>query len=371
MQKATISLLGSDPQLNELFVDIFGVVTSVDVPEDLDELHIFREKLEVLLGYAESVDEDVILSRSGKSRIVTSLAEFDFTLDELKSINSIENTDTIDSGNYWAISSEPFVPGDKFNPYDNSDPIITKWDTPMVDPWEPVPVTELPKSDFHRTSELSGGSELRIVDRLAKYGESMPFLNEDGTLSKEAMKDFDELLEAAADQELLAFFKGGLDLAERVGKGAKSALKGAGDLLGVTADGKKAKTEKIKASRELKDAKLKEKVRKQGDKIMQGLETRFDKIMGDVKQISVKKVADGDETEAENYASAQTGLRNLNSAASDLADAGLKGAKGIESKTEKESDKLKDELKKEKEGNGGSSGSSGSSGDGNSGEGNK
>lgn len=317
-----ITILEPYENVDKEFFDIFGTFPHAEIPKDGESLYDFRAKVEDLLNIAEMSEVQVLVKSSifeHFNRIIKNIAEFDFAVEEFNALDATNNTESYLHSNLWAISTDPFSPAVGANPYDNADgPVIPTWYTAMGGDIENDGELELPKSHFNEKALM--GSELRIVDRLSKYGESFPFLNESGELSEAARQDFEELLNEATDEELLAFLKGGLDLAKDVARTAKDGVKSTWEGVKKTAKGAekvykwatKGKREaEEQAKKEAEETKAKEEKdaeqAKKNDAIDAGKDavTRLDNVNADAVAEEAKAKKPGDATEEYNAAKAQ------------------------------------------------------------------
>lgn len=295
--------------VDDLFFSLFKAFPLAVVPKEPEALIEFKSKLEELLNFAEMQDVDVLVQdrNAYQSFRVKSLEDFDYATQYVEHIDKEVTPELPDMGNFWSIANEPFEVN--FNAvYDNIlDPIDQRF-TARGD-LLPQGTVDLPNSTFDQRHRLGANnqSELRIVDRLSKYGESFPFLNENGQLSDSARAEFEELLlSEATDEDLLTFLDKGIDAVKGAGNLAKDAIEGAinigkkiGDAAGLTVDGKRAKAEKEQAKLDAERSKAeREKVKEQAktDKIKaeNDKETAKEAIKdaaNEVKDVSAEKVA--------------------------------------------------------------------------------
>lgn len=295
--------------VDDLFFSLFKAFPLAVVPTEPEALIEFKSKLEELLNFAEMQDVDVFVQdrNAYQSFRVKSLEDFDYGTQYVEHTDKEVTPELPDMGNFWSIANEPFEVN--FNAvYDNIlDPIDQRF-TARGD-LIPQGTVDLPNSTFDQRHRLGANnqSELRIVDRLSKYGESFPFLNENGQLSDSARAEFEELLlSEATDEDLLTFLDKGIDAVKGAGNLAKDAIEGAinigkkiGDAAGLTVDGKRAKAEKEQAKLDAERSKAeREKVKEQAktDKIKaeNDKETAKEAIndaANEVKDVSAEKVA--------------------------------------------------------------------------------
>lgn len=286
--------------VDDLFFSLFRVFPLAQVPKEPEALIEFKSKLEDLLNFAEMQEVDVILQDRNEyqSYIIKNLSDFDYGLEFTKAIKDPVTPDLPDVGNFWSIASEPFTVN--FNDvYDNIlDPIDHRYTA--IGNLEPKGQIELPKSNFDSAHHL--GSELRIVDRLSKYGESFPFLNENGLLSDAAKADFEQLLMSeATDEELLQFLDKGIDFLKRASDATGISRVAAGVRDGVRdAAGKVAEKTKdlAKASVDKVYDKVKEKGREKAKEKEKDEELRkrdikelLDKAQDQLDELNAKKIA--------------------------------------------------------------------------------
>lgn len=295
--------------VDDLFFSLFKAFPLAVVPTEPEALIEFKSKLEELLNFAEMQDVDVLVQdrNAYQSFRVKSLEDFDYATQYVEHTDKEVTPELPDMGNFWSIANEPFEVN--FNAvYDNIlDPIDQRF-TARGD-LLPQGQIDLPDSTFDQHHRLGANnqSELRIVDRLSKYGESFPFLNENGQLSDSARAEFEELLMSeATDEDLLAFLDKGIDAVKGAGNLAKDAIEGAinigkkiGDAAGLTVDGKRAKAEKEQAKLDAERSKAeREKVKEQAktDKIKaendkEAAKEAIKDAANEVKDVSAEKVA--------------------------------------------------------------------------------
>lgn len=295
--------------VDDLFFSLFKAFPLAVVPTEPEALIEFKSKLEELLNFAEMQDVDVLVQdrNAYQSFRVKSLEDFDYATQYVEHTDKEVTPELPDMGNFWSIANEPFEVN--FNAvYDNIlDPIDQRF-TARGD-LLPQGQIDLPDSTFDQRHRLGANnqSELRIVDRLSKYGESFPFLNENGQLSDSARAEFEELLMSeATDEDLLAFLDKGIDAVKGAGNLAKDAIEGAinigkkiGDAAGLTVDGKRAKAEKEQAKLDAERSKAeREKVKEQAktDKTKaendkEAAKEAIKDAANEVKDVSAEKVA--------------------------------------------------------------------------------
>lgn len=295
--------------VDDLFFSLFKAFPLAVVPKEPEALIEFKSKLEELLNFAEMQDVDVLVQdrNAYQSFRVKSLEDFDYSTQYVEHTDKEVTPELPDMGNFWSIANEPFEVN--FNAvYDNIlDPIDQRF-TARGD-LIPQGQVDLPNSTFDQRHRLGANnqSELRIVDRLSKYGESFPFLNENGQLSDSARAEFEELLlSEATDEDLLTFLDKGIDAVKGAGNLAKDAIEGAinigkkiGDAAGLTVDGKRAKAEKEQAKLDAERSKAeREKVKEQAktDKIKaendkEAAKEAIKDATDEVKEVSAEKVA--------------------------------------------------------------------------------
>lgn len=241
--------------VDDLFFSLFKAFPLAVVPTEPEALIEFKSKLEELLNFAEMQDVDVLVQdrNAYQSFRVKTLEDFDYATQYVEHTDKEMTPELPDMGNFWSIANEPFEVN--FNAvYDNIlDPIDQRF-TARGD-LLPQGQIDLPNSTFDQRHHLgtNNQSELRIVDRLSKYGESFPFLNENGQLSDSARAEFEELLMSeATDEDLLAFLDKGIDAVKGAGSLVGAGLEKVGDMLGVTDKGRERKKEKEDRKYELK-----------------------------------------------------------------------------------------------------------------------
>lgn len=241
--------------VDDLFFSLFKAFPLAVVPKEPEALIEFKSKLEELLNFAEMQDVDVLVQdrNAYQSFRVKSLEDFDYGTQYVEHTDKEVTPELPDMGNFWSIANEPFEVN--FNAvYDNIlDPIDQRF-TARGD-LIPQGQVDLPNSTFDQRHRLGANnqSELRIVDRLSKYGESFPFLNENGQLSDSARAEFEELLlSEATDEDLLTFLDKGIDAVKGAGSLIGAGLEKVGDLMGITDKGRERKKEKEDREYELK-----------------------------------------------------------------------------------------------------------------------
>lgn len=241
--------------VDDLFFSLFKAFPLAVVPKEPEALIEFKSKLEELLNFAEMQDVDVLVQdrNAYQSFRVKSLEDFDYATQYVEHTDKEVTPVLPDMGNFWSIANEPFEVN--FNAvYDNIlDPIDQRF-TARGD-LLPQGQIDLPDSTFDQRHRLGANnqSELRIVDRLSKYGESFPFLNENGQLSDSARAEFEELLlSEATDEDLLTFLDKGIDAVKGTGSLIGAGLEKVGDLMGITDKGRERKKEKEDRKYELK-----------------------------------------------------------------------------------------------------------------------
>lgn len=241
--------------VDDLFFSLFKAFPLAVVPKEPEALIEFKSKLEELLNFAEMQDVDVLVQdrNAYQSFRVKSLEDFDYATQYVEHTDKEVTPELPDMGNFWSIANEPFEVN--FNAvYDNIlDPIDQRF-TARGD-LLPQGQIDLPDSTFDQRHRLGANnqSELRIVDRLSKYGESFPFLNENGQLSDSARAEFEELLlSEATDEDLLTFLDKGIDAVKGAGSLIGAGLEKVGDLMGITDKGRERKKEKEDRKYELK-----------------------------------------------------------------------------------------------------------------------
>ena len=241
--------------VDDLFFSLFKAFPLAVVPTEPEALIEFKSKLEELLNFAEMQDVDVLVQdrNAYQSFRVKSLEDFDYATQYVEHTDKEVTPELPDMGNFWSIANEPFEVN--FNAvYDNIlDPIDQRF-TARGD-LLPQGQIDLPNSTFDQRHRLGANnqSELRIVDRLSKYGESFPFLNENGQLSDSARAEFEDLLMSeATDEDLLTFLDKGIDAVKGAGSLIGAGLEKVGDLMGITDKGRERKKEKEDRKYELK-----------------------------------------------------------------------------------------------------------------------
>lgn len=241
--------------VDDLFFSLFKAFPLAVVPTEPEALIEFKSKLEELLNFAEMQDVDVLVQdrNAYQSFRVKSLEDFDYATQYVEHTDKEVTPELPDMGNFWSIANEPFEVN--FNAvYDNIlDPIDQRF-TARGD-LIPQGTVDLPNSTFDQRHRLGSNnqSELRIVDRLSKYGESFPFLNENGQLSDSARAEFEDLLMSeATDEDLLTFLDKGIDAVKGAGSLIGAGLEKVGDLMGITDKGRERKKEKEDRKYELK-----------------------------------------------------------------------------------------------------------------------
>ena len=356
--------------VDDLFFSLFKAFPLAVVPTEPEALIEFKSKLEELLNFAEMQDVDVLVQdrNAYQSFRVKSLEDFDYGTQYVEHTDKEVTPELPDMGNFWSIANEPFEVN--FNAvYDNIlDPIDQRF-TARGD-LLPQGQIDLPDSTFDQRHRLGANnqSELRIVDRLSKYGESFPFLNENGQLSDSARAEFEGLLlSEATDEDLLTFLDKGIDAVKGAGNLAKDAIEGAinigkkiGDAAGLTVDGKRAKAEKEQAKLDAERSKAeREKVKEQAktDKIKadndkEAAKEAIKDATDEVKEVSAEKVAKAqiageDPEENKDLQQKAEAFSHAEEAKKQAIKAGVNPRKATNAKAEKtaEIDQAKKEIK--------------------------
>lgn len=300
-----VTLVEPYNNVDDLFFSLFKAFPLAVVPKEPEALIEFKSKLEDLLNFAEIQEVDVLVQdrNAYQSFRIKSLEDFDYATQYVVHTDKEVTPDLPDMGNFWSIASEPFEVN--FNAvYDNIlDPIDQRF-TARGD-LIPQGQVDLPNSTFdqrHTLGKANNQSELRIVDRLSKYGESFPFLNEDGTLSEAARAEFEELLLSEAnDEQLLMFLDKGIDYVKGAGSLIGNALKTVSDKTGLSRVAAGARDRAIDHVKEKVDGaieKSKEKAKeKQAEKDKaeelrkRDIKELLDKAQEQLSDLNVKKIA--------------------------------------------------------------------------------
>ena len=290
--------------VDDLFFSLFKAFPLAVVPTEPEALIEFKSKLEDLLNFAEIQEVDVLVQdrNAYQSFRIKSLEDFDYGIQYVVHTDKEATPELPDMGNFWSIANEPFEVN--FNAvYDNIlDPIDQRF-TARGD-LIPQGQIDLPDSTFDQRHRLGSNnqSELRIVDRLSKYGESFPFLNEDGMLSEAARAEFEELLLSEAnDEQLLMFLDKGIDYVKGAGSLIGNALKTVSDKTGLSRVAAGARDRAIDHVKEKVDGaieKSKEKAKeKQAEKDKaeelrkRDIKELLDKAQEQLSDLNTKKIA--------------------------------------------------------------------------------
>ena len=299
-----VTLVEPYNNVDDLFFSLFKAFPLAVVPTEPEALIEFKSKLEDLLNFAEIQEVDVLVQdrNAYQSFRIKSLEDFDYATQYAIHTDKEVTPELPDMGNFWSIANEPFEVN--FNAvYDNIlDPIDQRF-TARGD-LLPQGQVDLPDSTFDQRHRLGANnqSELRIVDRLSKYGESFPFLNEDGLLSDSARAEFEELLlSEATDEELLTFLDKGIDYVKGAGSMVGNALKAVSDATGLTRVAAGARDRAIDHVKEKVDGaieKTKEKAKaKQAEKDKEeelrkrDIKELLDKAQEQLNDLNTKKIA--------------------------------------------------------------------------------
>lgn len=299
-----VTLVEPYNNVDDLFFSLFKAFPLAVVPKEPEALIEFKSKLEDLLNFAEIQEVDVLVQdrNAYQSFRIKSLEDFDYATQYAIHTDKEVTPELPDMGNFWSIANEPFEVN--FNAvYDNIlDPIDQRF-TARGD-LLPQGQVDLPDSTFDQRHRLGANnqSELRIVDRLSKYGESFPFLNEDGLLSDSARAEFEELLlSEATDEELLTFLDKGIDYVKGAGSMVGNALKAVSDATGLTRVAAGARDRAIDHVKEKVDGaieKTKEKAKaKQAEKDKEeelrkrDIKELLDKAQEQLNDLNTKKIA--------------------------------------------------------------------------------
>ena len=345
--------------VDDLFFSLFKAFPLAVVPKEPEALIDFKSKLEELLNFAEMQDVDVLVQdrNAYQSFRVKSLEDFDYGTQYVEHTDKEVTPELPDMGNFWSIANEPFEVN--FNAvYDNIlDPIDQRF-TAHGD-LIPQGQVDLPNSTFDQRHRLGANnqSELRIVDRLSKYGESFPFLNENGQLSNSARAEFEELLlSEATDEDLLTFLDKGIDFLKRasdatgvsrVAAGVRDSVidtaKKAKDVVKDATVGKVAKKIKDKAKEKKQAAEKEENLRKRDIKEL------LDKAQEELEDINTKKVAqDRLEGKTKEDSKAIADLTNANSSANNAIKTAIEHHENAgANKVAKAQEDVKSEIKAE------------------------
>lgn len=330
------------------FFELFRSFPKAEIPKEPEHYLEFKAKLDALFADANLAGVDVIIKDAHGQHftIVKNLEEFEREYQILETLEHSGTPDLPKEGNFWAFSNQPFTLSVK-PVYDNEFDEFNYSEKQNF---------ELPNSRLDQAHKLSG-SELRIVDRLSKYGESFPFLNEDGSFSDAALADIDELLMTeATDADLLNFIRDGIDAVDRVAGKAKDAVsgtwnagkdlaKGAKDAIvkGAKGTAKAAKwvDKKLEITDKAKDAGAKERLKELINKELE----KIDDI--NVPRAAKDEISGKEDSKAIKYL--KTTLSNADGVAKKLTDNGNSGAaKKIDQATDetrKEYKEVKKELK--------------------------
>lgn len=299
-----VTLVEPYNNVDDLFFSLFKAFPLAVVPTEPEALIEFKSKLEELLNFAEMQDVDVLVQdrNAYQSFRIKSLEDFDYGTQYVEHTDKEVTPELPDMGNFWSIANEPFEVN--FNSvYDNIlDPIDQRF-TARGD-LIPQGQIDLPDSTFDQRHRLGANnqSELRIVDRLSKYGESFPFLNEDGMLSEAARAEFEELLLSEAnDEQLLMFLDKGIDYVKGAGSLIGNALKTVSDKTGLSRVAAGARDRAIDHVKEKVDGaieKSKEKAKeKQAEKDKdeelrkRDIKELLDKAQEQLSDLNTKKIA--------------------------------------------------------------------------------
>ena len=299
-----VTLVEPYNNVDDLFFSLFKAFPLAVVPTEPEALIEFKSKLEDLLNFAEIQEVDVLVQdrNAYQSFRIKSLEDFDYGIQYVVHTDKEVTPELPDMGNFWSIANEPFEVN--FNAvYDNIlDPIDQRF-TARGD-LLPQGQIDLPDSTFDQRHRLGSNnqSELRIVDRLSKYGESFPFLNEDGMLSEAARAEFEELLLSEAnDEQLLMFLDKGIDYVKGAGSLIGNALKTVSDKTGLSRVAAGARDRAIDHVKEKVDGaieKSKEKAKeKQAEKDKdeelrkRDIKELLDKAQEQLSDLNTKKIA--------------------------------------------------------------------------------
>lgn len=300
-----VTLVEPYNNVDDLFFSLFKAFPLAVVPTEPEALIEFKSKLEDLLNFAEIQEVDVLVQdrNAYQSFRIKSLEDFDYGTQYEVHTDKEVTPELPDMGNFWSIANEPFEVN--FNSvYDNIlDPIDQRF-TARGD-LIPQGQIDLPDSTFdqrHTLGKANNQSELRIVDRLSKYGESFPFLNEDGMLSEAARAEFEELLLSEAnDEQLLMFLDKGIDYVKGAGSLIGNALKTVSDKTGLSRVAAGARDRAIDHVKEKVDGaieKSKEKAKeKQAEKDKdeelrkRDIKELLDKAQEQLSDLNTKKIA--------------------------------------------------------------------------------
>lgn len=299
-----VTLVEPYNNVDDLFFSLFKAFPLAVVPTEPEALIEFKSKLEDLLNFAEIQEVDVLVQdrNAYQSFRVKSLEDFDYATQYVVHTDKEVTEELPDMGNFWSIANEPFEVN--FNAvYDN---ILDPIDQRFTARGDLIPQGQIdpPDSTFDQRHRLGSNnqSELRIVDRLSKYGESFPFLNENGQLSEAARAEFEELLLSEAnDEQLLMFLDKGIDYVKGAGSLIGNALKTVSDKTGLSRVAAGARDRAIDHVKEKVDGaieKSKEKAKeKQAEKDKdeelrkRDIKELLDKAQEQLSDLNTKKIA--------------------------------------------------------------------------------
>lgn len=333
-----LTLLHPYNEVDDLFFSLFRSFPLAMIPTDVESLMDFKSGVQELLTLAEIKEVDVVMQtrNANKGYVIKTIEDFDMALDILQTLQQTETPDLPGTGNFWGIADqninyvgidEKYV--DSYNKVTDNihQPFGHSYDLDSVDSMISNPELVLPKSNFDQahvvskdntldTTDAQDPKGLRIMDRVAKYGEGFPFLNEDGSLTEAANADILELmLLEASDADLLTFITDGIskvaDGVERTYKGTKAVLK---DTVGKALEKRKErkKEEKERAREAEREAKEKEREAKE--------EAKEKEREAKAAEKEAKEKAAEDEKNAKAEAAKETALNAIEKAENELDD---------------------------------------------------
>lgn len=334
-----LTLLHPYNEVDDLFFSLFRSFPLAMTPTDVESLMDFKANVQELLTLAEIKEVDVVMQtrNANKGYVIKTIEDFDMALDILQTLQQTETPDLPGTGNFWGIADqninyvgidEKYVEGyhDSYNKVTDNvhQPFGHSYDLDSVDV---NPELMLPKSNFDQAhivskdntpdaTDVQDPKGLRIMDRVAKYGEGFPFLNEDGSLTEAANADILELMMLeASDADLLTFITDGIskvaDGVERAYKGTKAVLK---DTVGSALEKRKERKREAKEAEKEKEREAKEAEKEAKE------EAKEKEREAKAAEKEAKEKAAEDEKTAKAEAAKETALNAIEKAENELDD---------------------------------------------------
>lgn len=251
----TLSLIQADAYniesnlAQEKFLEFFGEPDKIELPlESEDEIQYVEDAIfEIVSIMALSIDTGFLLITDNKNLRSRKLDDYDdlrFFIEESKSFNALQGNTPVHEevplrGNYWDIGDDYYfkrvetfaAPNDIFDLHDfvyNKPDTLSKADPDAlaVSDTNAFNNPEVPKSygdrrGINQRTALDDAKDLIAKDRLAAFGASFPYLNEE-----QLLQDFDRLsrMDEVDDSDLINLLKFGYDEMKNLASKASSPV---------------------------------------------------------------------------------------------------------------------------------------------------